>query len=153
MEYVANISRILAANRVKWNDYIKDFNNLVLGTRAGTVMVSYNYLRGLLSSIRVFCSGARFFSIRDMAVIVPIDDVEERFSKGVRHAVEAALYDITVPWGVTLHRPGEGRPLEVRLEAPRDNEADAAYDPEDQFSVATGSVETRRGCEKVQLIF
>jgi hypothetical protein len=41
----------------------------------------------------------------------------------------------------------------VWQEAPGDNEADAAYDLEDQFSLATGSVKTRRGCEKVQLMF
>jgi hypothetical protein len=153
VECVADMSRILAANGVKWNDYTKDLNDLVLGTRVGTVTVPCSYLRGLLSSMRVFRSGARFFGIREMAVRVPMDDVEERFGKGVRHAVEAALYDTTVPWGVTLYRPSDGRPLEVWQEAPGDNEADAAYDPEDQFSLATGSVETRRGCEKVQLMF
>ena len=41
---------------------------------------------------------------------------------------------------MTLYRPSEGRPLDVRREALRDNEADAAYDLEDQFSLATGSV-------------
>ena len=51
MEYIADILRILAANGVKWNDYIKDLNNLVLGTRVGTVMVLYSYFRGLLLSI------------------------------------------------------------------------------------------------------
>ena len=84
-----------------------------------------------------------------MAVIVLIDDVEERFSKGVRRAVEAVLYNTTILWGVTLHRPSEGRPLNIRREALRDNDADAAYDLEDQFSVAIKSVKTKRGCEKV----
>ena len=62
----------------------------------GIVIVLYSYLRGLLLSIRVFRFRARFFSIREMAVMVPIDNVEERFSKGVRCAVEAVLYNITV---------------------------------------------------------
>ena len=38
----------------------------------------------------------RFFSIREIAVIVPIDNVEERLSKGVRRAIEAVLYNTTV---------------------------------------------------------
>ena len=46
--------------------------------------------------MRVFRFRARFFSIREIVVIVPIDDVEERFSKGVRRAIEAVLYNITV---------------------------------------------------------
>ena len=51
IECVADMSRILAANWVKWNDYIKDLNDLVLGTRAGIVTILYSYFRGLLSSI------------------------------------------------------------------------------------------------------
>ena len=97
IECVIDISKILATNRMKWNDNIKDFNNLVFSTHTGIVMVSCDYFRGLLLSMQVFHFKAKFFSIREMAVMVPMDDIKERFGKGVKHVVKVVLYNTTMP--------------------------------------------------------
>ena len=40
IEYIANMSRILAANGVKWNDNMKDLNDLAFSMRVGIVIVA-----------------------------------------------------------------------------------------------------------------